>query len=97
MHTRRDAFILLILAGAWIVLTCVASLHHCPEDEGGAHRGKCEFYGHSLHVQARVDVSLSSSCVVWKAAPIAMVAAVENATPANPFDRSSTCERAPPA
>lgn len=95
-HTRRNAFFVLVLAGAWLALTCAASLHHCPDEESGGHTRTCEFYGHSIQVQAHADAGVSAARAGWDEIPAALFAAIETAAPVNPFDRSCAYERAPP-
>ncbi|OQC21442.1 MAG: hypothetical protein BWX69_00928 [Planctomycetes bacterium ADurb.Bin069] len=95
--TRRNALLLVLLTGAWLGLTCAAALHHCPDDDCGGRPRTCEFYGHSLQAQARADADLSHARADWNEVPTARFVAPEDATPADPFDRSCWRKRAPPA
>ncbi len=94
---RRIALLLVVLAGAWLGLTCAAMLHHCPDDASGSHDRTCEFYGHSVQSLALAGPRALPCCALWEAVPGVPLACASEALPPNPFDRACTCERAPPA
>jgi hypothetical protein len=96
-RSRCFALFLVVLTVGWLGLTCAAALHHCPDREPGSHEHSCEFYGHGVQASALAEPHVSLRGFACAVPPCVSAVGEAAALRASPFDRTCTCERAPPA